>query len=146
MDYTVCSKVLETASKELKYAYDLLWHFIQENPNRVVINDKILEEYIKYANESGTIREWIKGMDFKKYWKPVAIDEFENLFIDTCRRTHDKRLIVCEKEDYNPINYNGITVFNKDEAISELQPAGIVINQSGNNNQATTGNNSSNIK
>jgi len=146
MDYTVCSKVLETASQELKYAYDLLWHFIQENPNRVAINDEILEEYLKKAHESGTIREWIKGMDFKNYWKKIEIEQSDNIFIATCQKTHDKQFIVCEKEDYQNNDYSGITVFNKDEAIIELQPKAIIIKQSGNNNQASTGNNSSNSK
>lgn len=144
MDYTVCSKVLETASRELKYAYDLLWHFVLENPNRVAVNDEILAEYLKHANDSGIIREWIKGMDFKNYWKQVAIEHSDNVFIDTCQKTHDKTFIVSEKEDYELGDYAGISVFNKDEAIIELQPKGVVINQSGNNNQASTGNNSSN--
>jgi hypothetical protein len=146
MEYTLCSKVIEKASLELKYAYDLLWHFIQEGPNRVAINAEILNEYLKHAENSGPIREWVNGMDYKGYWKYIPIDQSDNVFIETCKKTFDKRLIVCEKEDYDADYYIGLTVFNKDEAITELHQIGIVIIQIGNGNQATTGNNSSNTK
>ncbi|WP_420552396.1 hypothetical protein [Tenacibaculum aiptasiae] len=145
MDYTVCSKVLEIACTQPKYAYDLLWKFIMENPHKVVINQEILEEYSKYTH-NGTIHEWIRGMDYKKFWKTVEIDQTNNIFINTCQKTHDKNFIVSEKEDYKKEDFIGIKVLNKDEAITELKPKSIIINQIGNNNQASTGNNSPNLK
>jgi hypothetical protein len=146
MDYTICSRVVALAAERPKYAFELLMLFIMDYGHNVVINTPILAEYSTFAQQNEIIRTWIKGMDYKESWKNVNVEEFSNLFIDTCRLTHDKLLIVCEKEDYNAEQYTGLQVLNKDEAIVHLKPTGVVINQIGNRNQASTGTKSSNTQ
>ncbi len=121
MDFTICSKVLKTASVDYKYAFDLLMQFVSENPHRVAKNEAILNDYLIIAEESEIIRTWISGMDFKKYWKNVEINSIGNIYIETCNCTYDKNLVVNEKEDYLPENYGGLNILNKDEAIEHIK-------------------------
>ncbi|WP_179337452.1 hypothetical protein [Winogradskyella ludwigii] len=149
MDYTVCSKVVNYASEDYKYAFDLLMQFTYENPHRVIINDEILDEYLKLAENNYVIKSWITGMDYKKYWKKLTPKDKENIFIDTCKFSSDKKIIVNEKEDYSESDYLGLDVFNKDEAIEHLKPTKKVKNkiiQKGKKNQMSNGNNSPNSK
>lgn len=121
MDFTICSKVLKKASEDYKYAFDLLMQFVSENPHRVAKNESILNDYLVIAENSEIIRTWISGMDFKRYWKNVEINSEGNIYINTCKSTYDKNLVVNEKEDYLPENYSGLNIFNKDEAIEHIK-------------------------
>ena len=121
MDFTICSKVLKTASEDYKYAFDLLMQFVSENPHRVAKNESILNDYLTIAENSEIIRTWISGMDFKNYWKNVEIKSGGNIYINTCNCTYDKNLVVNEKEDYLPESYGGLNIFNKDEAIEQIK-------------------------
>ena len=85
-------------------------------------------------------------MDFNDKWKTVKIVPNSNIYIETCKRTYDKKLIVREKEDYLGVLYNGIDVYDKDEAIAELINPTTIIYQQGKGNQLSTGNNSPNEK
>jgi len=125
MDFTICSRVIKTASKEYKYAFDLLMQFISDNPHKVVTNDIILNDYKNIAINSEIIRTWIEGMDYKGYWKNIDANFEDNPYINLCNSTYDKHLIVDEKEDYLPENYAGLTILNKDEAIEELKQSKI---------------------
>lgn len=144
MDLTICSKVTMVAASNLKYGFDLLLALTVNGGHNVSINPPILKEYEKISLDpvNELIRTWIMGMDYKGLWKAVHIDKFNKLFIDTCRLTHDKTLIVSDKEDYDADDYEGLTVYNKDQAIINIKPASIKIIQIGTGNIASAGNNS----
>lgn len=141
MDYTICAKVVQRAKLGNRYSYDLLLPLTSSNiPHRIVINDKIVEEYQKHSNE--IIRTWLNGITHNEYYKIVEIEEYKNLFPDTCRLTRDATLIVCEKEDYDENVLNGLNVIDKDEAINDIRPNTTLISVVGDENKLSTGNNS----
>ncbi len=142
-DYTICSKVLEAATHNKRYLTDLLNNFACTiSWNSVVKNKKILDIYMEINDES--IRSWINIMSYTENnscWKDIW--EVEGpIFIKACNKTHDKKLIVSEKEDYD--NYEWLSPINKDEAIINLNwiQNTTIINQNWDNSQATGGSNS----
>ena len=146
MDYTICSNLVALSSDHKKYLYDLLWKIVLNTSIKVASNYEILSEYQSIGLDSEEIRAWISGMDFNDKWKTVKIVPNSNIYIETCKRTYDKKLIVREKEDYLGVLYNGIDVYDKDEAIAELINPTTIIYQQGKGNQLSTGNNSPNEK
>ena len=74
--------------------------------------------------------EWMAKRDRK--WEYVDIeDASDNIFLEVCCKTADKKLIVYSENKWNngkstdrPYSHKGIliTILNKDEAILELQP------------------------
>ena len=149
MDFTLCSKLVELSTKDLKYASNILMKFItDENPHRVVVNEQILMKYneIALAKNGQIINSWIQLMDHMKYWKKIEFTTRGNNYIEVCKKTTDKKLIVDEKEDYEEENCDELTLLNKLEAVDELKIKNISIIQTGPNSQASTGDNSPNIK
>lgn len=147
MDFTVCSKVVEKASEDYKYAIELLMQFTSDNPHKVIINDKILNDYLRIAEEHNVINTWMKFMDYKRYWKSLTPVIQDNIYIETCKESFDKKFIVDEKEDYAKEQCVDLDIINKDEAIEQLKPVKKVkykIVQKGKGNQASQGNNSPN--
>jgi hypothetical protein len=147
MDYTICDKVIETAKNGNKYYIDLLYPLISSsNPHKIILNDKILEKY--HAHSTEFISTWLHLLsvgDFKKYLE-INIATSQNVFIETCKISHDKMLIVREKEDYDEHLFNELNVINSDEAISNIRGSQVIIYQSGTQNQISTGNQSPNTK
>ncbi|MCT4560551.1 MAG: hypothetical protein N4A41_04160 [Crocinitomicaceae bacterium] len=138
MDYTICSNVIAIAKDANRYSFDLLFQFTSaNNPHRVVINGKILEEYEPYKNE--LIRTWLDGLSKQNFYKIIETELINNIFIDTCRQSRDCKLIVNEKDDYSMNEIEGLNVLNKDEAIEEIKPKLIQITQIGIGNKASTG-------
>lgn len=138
MDYVINSKVIEVAKGGNKYTSDLLMLFAGNViPHKVVKNIRILDEYKALADDY--IRTWIELVTNNGYWVNVECDD-DPVFIKTCLATHDKKLIVDDKNsDY--ADYEGLMPIDKDEAIDEISPEKNVIHQNGNNNQAIIGGN-----
>lgn len=142
MDYTICKKVIEL-SKDGQGKYpQLLFHFMSNNSNKVVINNLILDSYKRY--NTSIIHTWIDLMDKQGMWKKINDPDCaeSELFIKTCHSTYDKKLIVSEKEDYDVEQYEELDVMNKDEAYISLCSTTHVNNINGDNNSITTGNSS----
>lgn len=145
MDYVICSKLIEEVPTNSAIAYNLLFSFLNSNsPNKVVLNEAIIDEYGTIINEIVSV--WINGLVKDGLYKSVNTPDFEDglLFIETCRQTYDKQLIVSEKEDYLEEHYCGLNIQNKYEAMSAFNTPINNITQIGVNNQITTGNNSPN--
>jgi len=141
MDYTICKNVINSSKVGNKYT-TLLFHFtMSNNSDKVVFNDNILEAYTESPTEM--IRAWINLMTNLNTWKRIenVTCNQNDIFIDSCNLTHDKKLIVSEKEDYSIIQYNNLNVFNKDEALCNLTQIS-QININGTRHNITTGNNS----
>ena len=144
MDFTICEKVIFRAKDGNKYTSDLLMPFTSSlNSNKVIINELIIERYRIHKSEM--INTWLNLMTNMGYFKNIENIE-QNIFIATCLQSNDKQLIVSEKEDYPNIDYQGLTVYDCDEAIELLRPNNTYIYQNGSENQISTGSNSSNIK
>ena len=144
MDYTICKNVIKNAKDGNRIMTDLLMPFTaSSNPHKVILNEKINNEYSNY--ESELIRSWLNLLSISKFFKNIQCTD-ENIFIATCRLSHDKRFIVHEKEDYPKKHYKEINVLDSLEAIEEISPVKVQIVQQGSGNQASMGNNSANIK
>jgi len=141
MDYTICKNVIDISKNGNKYT-TLLFHFTNiNNSDKVVLNNYILDSYKQFDTEM--IRSWINLMTNLNTWKYIEniTCNIDNVFIDSCSITYDKKLIVSEKEDYPNSKYNNLEVFNKDEALCNLTQTS-QININGSNHNITTGNNS----
>lgn len=121
MQYTICLSAVKNVPNAKKYA-QLLFHFIMENnPDRVVYNSQILESY--KLVQSDIIASWIDLMTNGGHWKSIENLECTSseLFIEACKVSSDKRLIVDEKDFYDTCRYDGIScVLDKYEALVEL--------------------------
>lgn len=141
MDYTVCKNVIDLAKTGNKYT-TLLFHFtMSNNSDKVVLNNDILEAYKESKTEM--IHSWIDLMTKLMTWKKIdnVTCNCDDIFINSCNVTYDKKLIVSEREDYTSMQYENLDVINKDEAINILMPTS-QISIIGNGTSLTTGNNS----
>lgn len=143
MKFTICQSFIKIAKRPNKYT-SILNYFPMENADKVVYNKKILDLYLSIANSR--IRDWLKLMDKTKSW--AKIDDMEcnenDLFIEACKKTHDKRLVVSEKETYEESKYRGIKeILDKEDArVNFTQSSATTYNISGENPTFTTGNKS----
>lgn len=136
--YTICAKVLEKSDHSIQY--DLLNQFCsRHNPHKVAVNDKIRSEYNSLFNNKEFIIQWLEWINRSKYFEKIECNE-DPIFIKTCNKTYDKKLIVHSKNDY--ADYEWLIPVDKDEAINDMEPWTTTINQFGNRNQVTTWNNS----
>ncbi|MBP1645659.1 MAG: hypothetical protein H6Q16_1234 [Bacteroidetes bacterium] len=148
-DFIICPEVILEANKSKKYWSKLLYPFTDdENRNRVVYNDEILSMYDKI--EGYHYESWIDLLIVnKKIIKITKTDESNKcIFISTCKKSYDKKLIVCEKNDCtekdkcHECDLDEIDLINKDEAIDIIKPSNCTINIFGNKNNVTTGDSS----
>jgi len=100
-----------------------------DNSNRVVYNKKILIEYESVSEWNDALRVRLRAMD--QTWNRKILEcDTDPIFIESCRQSVDKLIIVDEKEDYE--TYEWITtMFNKDEALSHLSDWRVIINNFG---------------
>ena len=105
----------------------------------------ILDIYNSIGKTDKDIASWINVMSYNsnKCWKCINCED-KPIFIETCKTTYDKRLIVSEKEDYDRSEYAELNVIDKDEAIDEIRPSKNVTSISGSTiNKSTIGDHNS---
>lgn len=144
MDCTVHVNVLRNAEISYRYWGDLLFPFANsQNTKKVILNDQIINEYSVLQSEM--FRVWINLITNTLSFSKVDCSDSGDIFIEACRRSHDRTLIVACKNDFTHEQISEISLFfDCDEAVAELFSLAPQIIQIGNNNQATTGNNSPN--
>ncbi len=141
MDYVVSKKILECFVSDSKCS-EILFHFYGVNPDRIVFNNNILDDYARLEHEN--IRSWLNiiAMNTNSYRKIDCNDNFcSNEYVNVCLNTSDKKLIANEKEDYNDTNTDDIEIFNKLEAHTAFQ-SNSTVNIRGNDARVTLGNHS----
>lgn len=144
MTFTISDRVIESAKDGNSYTANLLLPFTSaSNSHTVAVNSIILDKYNLFSTHH--IHSWIDLMSKLGLFRNIACTH-SNIFIETCKLTYDKRLIVADKQEYPASEYAELNeILDSDEAIvSYMTKATTTIIQTGNNNQATSGNNSTN--
>jgi hypothetical protein len=157
--YTISNCVLEHLNEGRKYTADLLLTFTQENDHKIAVDEseKIIEIYTTTAEKISDndikigIINWLSLMKLKPpKWEYIEIENTSNdIFLEVCCNTIDKKMIVSSENKCKWKNgistdklysHRGISIriLNKDEAIIELKPKPIVIQQINTNTNTNT--------
>lgn len=140
--YTLSNCILMNLDAGKKYITDLLMVFTQEsNPFKVALDksDRIMNMYEKEGNKNEYVASWLSLMSYQpSNFETINIDtnaasNDEEVFLSVCSQTKSQqKLIVHSHEGWQNYNYNAnkiivynnkpIHVFDRDEAIHELNP------------------------
>lgn len=118
MDITINKNFIEEAKKPSSLTA-LLFKFADSNSHRVVKNEQILKIY--NSVDSSIIKEWIILMGAVNYWKNIEVEDCsdENIFIESCKKSFHKSLVVYDYDDYEEDKYEGLSMICCQHEINE---------------------------
>lgn len=145
MDVTINIKFIEEA-KIPSPLTAILFRFTSRDSYRIVKNNQILEIY--NSINSSIIKEWLILMGTVGYWKDIKVENCNNerIFIEVCKKSFHKSLIVYDYDDYEETDYEELnlvcTQHDVYEKIFSTQNITNYITITGDDASVTSGNNS----
>lgn len=141
--YTLSNCILQNLVAGKKYITDLLMVFTQEaNPFKVALDksNRIIDLYETAGQTNEYVANWLSLMSYQpSNFETINVDassatNIEEVFLKVCSKTNSQqKLIVHSHEGWQNFSYQAekvivydnkpIRVFDRDEAIHELNPA-----------------------
>lgn len=137
--YTLCNCLLSNLELDKKYITDVLMVFTQQtNAHKVALDksDRILTMYAQIAEKNEIIATWLSLMSMKPTsFETIEVDVSQepiedDVFLKVCSSTKSQQKAIVNSHERwikykgKVITYNSIavTIYDKDEAVIELNP------------------------